>query len=115
MFRLFKSCRYAAQGFAYAFKTQLNFKVHAAAALFVVWAGWYVGLAATEWMMIAFCIAAVVAAELMNTAIELLVDLVSPEFNARAGKVKDLAAAAVLMVAVVSLVVGLFIFVPKLI
>lgn len=93
----------------------MNFKIHLAAILAVGFTGWYVHLSPAEWTSIVMAIGLVLVAELLNTAVELLVDLVSPGFNAQAGKVKDIAAGAVLVAAILSVVVGAIIFIPKLI
>lgn len=113
MSRFLKSFGFAIKGLKQGFKTELNFRVHVVAAVLTFVAGWYFEVSLLEWLAIIICIGSVLAAELMNTAIEGLVNLVSPEFNPRAGLVKDVAAAAVLVVALMSLVVGLIIFVPK--
>lgn len=113
MFRFFKSFGFAVKGIKQSFITELNFKIHLLIAAFVVVAGWGFDISTLEWLALVICIGSVLTAELMNTAIEALVNLVSPEFNPKAGLVKDIAAAAVLVVAVMSLVVGLIIFVPK--
>ena len=104
---------YAFNGLVYAFKTQLNFKVHCIAAVFTILLGAYLGLSNTEWTLIAIAIGLVIVVELINTAIEVLVDLVSPEQHPKAGAIKDIAAAAVLISAVMALVIGLFVFIPK--
>lgn len=113
MRRFFKSFGYAAKGLTFALQTQLNLRIHLVAAVLVLLAGWYVGLSAVEWTVVLLCIALVIALELVNTAIEVLVDLVSPEWNHKAGIVKDVAAAAVLVAAVIALVVAILIFAPK--
>ncbi|SOD20432.1 diacylglycerol kinase family protein [Pedobacter xixiisoli] len=113
MLRFFKSFRFASNGLKEAFKSELNFKVHLFSVVVVVLAGWCFEVSFLEWIALIVCISAVLATELFNTAIEVLVNLVSPEFNPKAGLVKDIAAAAVLIVALMSLVVGLIIFVPK--
>jgi undecaprenol kinase/diacylglycerol kinase (ATP) len=113
MIRFFKSFGYAFAGLIYAFKTQLNFKVHCVATILVIILGFYVKLALIEWLWIACAITLVLVVELINTAIEVLVDLVSPQQNQKAGVVKDIAAAAVLISALLSLIVALLIFVPK--
>jgi diacylglycerol kinase len=115
MQRLIKSFGYAISGIAYAAKTQLNFKIHLAALIIVGLAGWYFHLSASEWLCVILAAGLVLVAELLNTAIEILVDLVSPGFNAQAGKVKDVAAGAVLVAACIAVVVGAIIFIPKLI
>lgn len=109
----FKGFGFAFQGIAYAFSTQLNFKVHVVAALFTCVLGYYTELSISEWIWIAAAIFLVLIAELINTAIELLVDLISPQYNIKAGIIKDVSAAAVLLTAVLALVIGLLIFIPK--
>ena len=70
-------------------------------------------IAATEWIAVGFCIALVITMEMINTAIENVVDLTSPEQHPLAGKAKDIAAGAVLVCAIISGVIGLLIFLPK--
>ncbi len=109
------------RGFGYAFNgicqaavTQLNFRVHLACTLLVICAGCALHISLNEWLWIIFCVALVLMAELFNTAIEYLTDLVSPEYNKKAGLVKDFSAGAVLITAIGALAIGLIIFVPKL-
>ncbi|RYG17560.1 MAG: diacylglycerol kinase family protein [Chitinophagaceae bacterium] len=113
MNRFIGSFNYAFKGLVYAFKSQLNFKIHCVVALLVIALGFYVHLAVAEWLWIVFAIGLVMIIELINTGIEVLVDLVSPQIQPRAGAIKDLAAAAVLISAIVALVIGLCIFVPR--
>ena len=113
MKKLFRSFGYAFNGVMMAIKTQLNFRIHLIATFLVLIAGFYFHLAAGEWKWIALCITLVLTAELMNTALETLTDLVSPERNPKAGMVKDIAAAAVLITAFFSIVIALIIFIPK--
>ena len=113
MRRLIKSFGYALSGVAYTIKTQLNFRIHLVAILMVLLAGWYFHLSASEWLWIVLAIGLVLVAELLNTAIEILVDLVSPDFNIQAGRVKDVAAGAVVIAAMIAVVIGLLIFIPK--
>ncbi|MCX2478864.1 diacylglycerol kinase family protein [Pedobacter sp. MC2016-15] len=115
MRRLVKSFGYALSGITYTAKTQMNFRIHLAAIAMVGIAGWYLHLSAAEWTCIVIVIGLVLVAELLNTAVELLVDLVSPGFNAQAGKVKDVAAGAVLVAAGIAVISGAIIFIPKLI
>jgi len=100
-------------GIGYTVKTQLNFKIHLTAIIAVLFTGWYFELNSSEWLWIILAIGLVLVSELLNTAIELLVDLVSPGFNAQAGKVKDIAAGAVLVAAVIAVCIGAVIFIPK--
>lgn len=113
MSRFFKSFSFAANGLKQTFKSEQNFKVQLAAAVLTLLAGWHFEVSLSEWIALVFCIGAVLAAELFNTALEVLVNLISPGFNQKAGLVKDIAAAAVLVIALMSLTVGLIIFVPK--
>ena len=113
MERFLNSFIYAFKGLAYAFKTQLNFKIHCVAAILAIALGLYVHLSIAEWTWVAISIGLVMIIEVLNTAIEVLVDLISPEKQPKAGAIKDLAAAAVLISVLVALTVGLFIFVPK--
>jgi len=113
MIKFLRSFKYAFNGFIYAFKTQQNFKIHSVATVLVIILGGYVKLVLTEWLWVVFAIGLVLITELLNTAIEVLVDLVSPQQHPKAGAIKDLSAAAVLISAIVAIVIGLCIFVPK--
>ena len=73
-------------------------------------AGFYLSIAAIEWCILLLCIALVIGLELVNTALENLVDLVTRERNPLAGKVKDIAAGAVLVVSIITVIIGLIIF-----
>lgn len=115
MRRLIKSFGYALSGIAYTVKTQLNFRIHLLAIAVVSCLGFVLSLTAAEWLWIVMAIGLVLVTELLNTAIELLVDLISPEYNATAGKVKDIAAGAVLVAAAISVITAAIIFIPKLI
>jgi len=115
MKKLLNSFKYAFQGFSYASKTQLNFRIHLGATLVALLLGWYLRISPAEWLWIALTIALVLTAELLNTAIETLTDLVSPDWNEKAGHIKDVSAAAVTITAVFAVVVGCIIFLPKLI
>lgn len=66
-----------------------------------------------EWCILLLCIASVLTAELLNTSLELKTDLLSPGYHETAKHIKDTAAAAVLVVAIISAVIGLIIFIPK--
>lgn len=109
-----KSFTYAFAGIGHFFKTQHNAWIHLVACSLTLIFGVMCQLNATEWCIIIFCNAIVFTAEMLNTAIEWLTDLVSPEFNPLAGKVKDVAAGAVLISATGAAIVGLIIFLPKL-
>ncbi|WP_448702350.1 diacylglycerol kinase family protein [Mucilaginibacter sp. AW1-3] len=115
MKKLLASFKYAAQGFSYASKTQLNFRIHLVIAFFALLLSWYLHLSANEWLWVISTIAVVLTAELLNTAIEILTDLISPDWNEKAGHIKDVSAAAVTITAIFAVIVGCIIFLPKLI
>lgn len=104
--------RHAIAGWRLAVRRERNLQIHLAVAGAVVVLSWYLTLSRTEVCLIVLCIAAVWISELFNTALEKLVDLVSPEHHDLARDVKDVAAAAVLTAAVAAVVIGLFIFLP---
>lgn len=108
-----RSFGYAFRGLAICFQTQVNARIHAFATVVVVALGFVLKLAAGEWCAVVISIAAVWTAECFNTALEGMVDLVSPERRPLAGRIKDLAAGAVLAVAIGAAVVGAIIFGPK--
>ena len=88
-------------------------KIHLAISVLVIICGIFFAISLTEWICCILCIGLVVGAEMMNTAIENVVDLASPGQHPLAGKAKDIAAGAVLICAIISVIVGLLIFIPK--
>ncbi|HMI01384.1 MAG TPA: diacylglycerol kinase family protein [Pedobacter sp.] len=113
MNKFLKSFGYSFSGIAYAFKMEWNFRFHLIALLLVILAGWFFELSLNDWLWISAAGGIVITAELFNTAIEVLVDLVSPEIHPKAKIVKDVASAAVLVSAITAFVIGLIIFIPK--
>jgi diacylglycerol kinase (ATP) len=110
MKRFLLSFSFAWKGIRAAWSGQVNMRIHVIAAVLVIVAGAYFKVAVGEWVAIVVVIALVVVSELVNTAIEGVVDLVSPERNPLAGKIKDIAAGAVLVAAAAASIVGLLIF-----
>jgi diacylglycerol kinase (ATP) len=108
--KLIKSFGYAWTGILIAAREQLNIKIHLLAVVIVVIAGLFFQVTTYEWCLIVICFGMVLTAELFNSAIENLVDLVSPGHHPLAGKVKDIAAGAVLISATATAIVSLFIF-----
>jgi diacylglycerol kinase len=108
-----KSFSFAFKGIYLLFKYENNARVHLLASIFVIIAGFLVDLDKGEWLWIILAITLVWVSEAFNTAIEKIIDLYSPDFNPRAGTVKDLAAGAVLMTAIFAIIVGAIIFIPK--
>ena len=111
--KLINSFKYAIEGFVSSFKTERNMKIHVLAMIVVILAGSYLKISFTEWCFIAVAISLVLGAELFNTAIETIVDMVSPEKNPKAKLAKDISAAAVLVLSIGAAAVGLIIFIPK--
>jgi diacylglycerol kinase len=109
--KLIRSFGYALQGIYVATREQLNIKIHFLAVIVVTAAGLFFHITAYEWCLIVICFGIVLTAELFNSAIENLVDLVSPGHHHLAGKVKDIAAGAVLISAIATVIVSLLIFV----
>jgi len=107
------SFKYAFKGIGYIIKTQPNMQIHLIAAIIVILAGVFFKLSNIEWTIIVIAISIVLITETINTAIEYFVDLVSPDYNKKAGLIKDLAAGAVLFAAIGSLIIGIIIFLPK--
>lgn len=106
------SCAWA--GISYAFSSQRNLKIHLAFALVAVALGFALGISEAGWLAVVLCIALVMALEVVNTAVESVVDLVSPEWNLLAKRAKDCAAGAVYLAAFASVVVACIVFVPRL-
>ncbi len=104
---------YAFQGIATAFKEGRNFKVQLCFAVLAIVLGVWLQISFVEWTVIAVCIGVVLGGECINTSIEALVDLVSPEYNDLAKRAKDCAAGGVLLCAIASVAVAAFIFLPR--
>jgi diacylglycerol kinase len=104
----------ALRGIGYAWRTQRNVRIQAAVALVVVLVGAWLRVGALEWALLITAIALVLTTELLNTAIEALVDLVSPEANPLAGAAKDACAAGVVVTVVGAVLLGLFVLGPPL-
>lgn len=111
--KLINSFKYAIEGIISSFKTERNMKIHVLAMIVVIALGLFFKLNKVEWCFIIIAIASVISAELFNTAIETVVDMVSPERNPKAKLTKDIAAGAVLVVAIGAAIIGFIIFGPQ--
>jgi len=109
-----RSFGYAWKGIRCCVGKEQNLSFHLIATVITVIAGFLLDIARTDWMIVILCIGVVIAAELFNTAIEKLVDLVSPQQHPMAGQVKDIAAGAVLVCAATAAIIGLVVFIPYL-
>ncbi|MBN1416616.1 MAG: diacylglycerol kinase family protein [Bacteroidales bacterium] len=108
------SFQYAFKGLASAFRQEHNMRIHIFAAIIAILLGFIFKISTLEWVGIAVAITMVLVSELLNSAIEGLVDLNSQGFNKKAGRIKDIAAGAVLVAALGALSVGLLVFLPRL-
>jgi diacylglycerol kinase len=110
---LAKSFLFAFQGIKWALKER-NFQIHLFISVCVSTAGILFRVSPLEWIAILLCITLVTTLEIINIAIEKTIDLLHPQQHPEAGKIKDLSAAAVLLSALLSVVIGCVVFVPKL-
>ncbi len=108
-----KSFGFAFNGLRILWVEEHNSRIQLVAALLVVAAGFFFKISKPEWMLVIFCVGLVFALEIVNSAIENICDFVSPEKHELIKKVKDLSAAAVLVGAITSSIIGLIIFAPK--
>jgi diacylglycerol kinase len=108
-----QSFQHALRGFRVVF-AEPNAKIHLALAALAIGLGIVLHISTLEWLSVTLAIASVIGVEAMNTAVEKVVDLASPEWHETAGQAKDAAAAAVLIVSMGAAVVGLIVFLPKL-
>jgi diacylglycerol kinase len=106
------SFKYAGRGIQVMFRNHPNFKIQLFFACLAFILGLVFKISPLEWIILLLCIGIVLALETINSAIEYLVDMTSPDFHPIAGKIKDLAAAAVLIFCLISLIIGLIIFIP---
>lgn len=110
-----RSFRHAFAGIGYALKSQVNMRIHLVVFLAVIAAGFFFNISAAEWIAILIVSGLVFSLELLNTAIEVFLDKHYPEHDEAIGRVKDLCAGAVLVSAIAAAIIGLIIFLPKII
>ncbi|MEO6136836.1 MAG: diacylglycerol kinase family protein [Ginsengibacter sp.] len=108
-----KSFTYAFNGLGLLLKEEHNARIHFIVSVIVIIAGFYFGLNAYEWIAILFSIGLVITVEILNTVIENIANLISPEKNEKIKNIKDLAAAAVLISAIIAVSIGMIVFIPK--
>ena len=109
-----KSFRYAAQGFIYIVRYEHNARIHLIISGVVLIMGFLLHIKRVEWVLVLICMGFVLTAEMINTAIEKLSDMVSPQKNEQIRVIKDISAAVVLLSSIISMIAGLIIFVPYL-
>lgn len=108
-----KSFGYAFKGIAILFTSQAHAKIHAIATILVLILGFAFNISLDQWAIISIAIGMVWVAEGLNTALEFVVDLASPDYHELAGKAKDVAAGAVLLASFMAVACGALIFIPK--
>ncbi len=111
--RTFRKFRNAMKGLIVMVKEERSLWVHLFATIAVIIMGIIFSISTAEWIAVTFAIVLVIAFEIINTAIEYLVDIVSFDYNVKAKKIKDVAAMATLVVTLGAVVVGLVIFGPE--
>lgn len=114
VFARIKSFHYALNGMKLVLKHEHNAWIHLSAAIIAMISGIYFQIKPYEWLAVIFTITLVLLAETINTCIEHLCDFISPEHHVMIGKIKDIAAGAVLIAAISAFFTGLFIFTPYL-
>lgn len=112
MRKLFKSFRFSFAGLAYLLRTQRNARIHSLAALLVIGTGVFLKIGYPDWCWLIVAIALVFAAEAFNTALELLADRITTENDEKIRRAKDVAAAAVLLIALGAAGIGIVILGP---
>ncbi len=110
-----KSFSYAFRGLLLLFKEQHNARIHFVVALLVIAAGFFFDIKPTEWLLVVISIVMVLGAELINSAIEYLCDVVSKEYHPGIRDAKDIAAGAVLIISIGAAITGGIIFIPYII
>ncbi|GGH07099.1 diacylglycerol kinase family protein [Pedobacter zeae] len=109
-----RSFKYAFNGLKLFFINDHNGRVHLFAALAAIALSFYLKISRIEWIAVLSVISMVFVAEIINSSIEKLADVVSPDYHPKIKVVKDLAAAAVLVAAILAAAVGAIVFIPKL-
>ena len=110
-----KSFIYAFNGFRVMWIEEHNFRIHILATALVLVASIIFKISTIEWLAVVFAIGFVISFEIINSAIENIADMISPEKNNKIKKIKDISAAGVLVSAITAFVIGIIIFLPKII
>ncbi|WP_339839705.1 diacylglycerol kinase family protein [uncultured Maribacter sp.] len=108
-----KSVGFALKGAFLLIRTEASIKIQVFIATVMTAAGFYFEISNTEWILQIFAIALVLGIEGMNTAVEKISDFVQPEFDVKIGFIKDISAGAVMLVSIAATIIGLIIYLPK--
>lgn len=111
--RLSKSFLYAFRGLVKTFKEEQNLRIQAIIGIIIMIAGFYFRIEPVEWSLLIFVIGLVIIMELANSAVERITDVLKPRIHNYVKEIKDITAAAVMISALVSVMIGLIIFVPR--
>ncbi|HYK71858.1 MAG TPA: diacylglycerol kinase family protein [Pseudoneobacillus sp.] len=113
--RISDTFKYAIEGIRSCINQERNMRIHIIISVFVLAAAIFFSLSLTEWLFILLAIGGMLVLEMLNSAIERVVDLVTNQFHPLAKQAKDIAAGAVLIYAILSVIIGIIIFIPKII
>ncbi len=113
--KLSHSFDYAIRGIVGVWREEQNFRVHVGIAAIVLASGYFLGLSSTEWSVVFLAVALVLVLELLNSAVERIIDLLKPRLHHYVADIKDITAGMVLVASVGSVMVGLAIFMPHLV
>ncbi|MFR8103518.1 MAG: diacylglycerol kinase family protein [Clostridia bacterium] len=111
--KIVNSFKYAFEGFLSAFQTERNMKIHITIMILVILMGILLKISCSEWIVCIILFSTVIAGELFNTALEKTVDIAMPYKNEKAKIAKDISASGVLVLAIGAAIIGLIIFIPK--
>jgi diacylglycerol kinase (ATP) len=110
-----RSYKYAAKGVQYTLTTQVNIWAQLIVTMLVMVAAYWLDFSLEQYLILLLTIGLVIAAELFNTALEEMTNLLSPEYREKAGLVKDISAGAVMVAAATSVLVGVLLFLPPIV
>ncbi len=113
--RFLLSFKYSIQGLKIAYRDEQSMWIHLVITMLAIRAGFWLNISATEWLIVVILVVLVLGAELINTAIEAVVDLITSDYHELAKYAKDLASASVFIFSMLSLIGGGIIFIPKII
>ncbi len=108
-----KSVGFALRGALLLLRTEASIKIQLFIAIVMTAAGFYFDISATEWILQVFAIGMVMGLEGLNTAVEKIADFIHPEYDAKIGFIKDIAAGAVMIVSIAATIIGAIIYLPK--
>jgi len=110
-----KGAKYALKGALILLRTEASVQVQFTIATLLTIAGFFFKISTTEWMFQVFSIGLIMSIEGLNTAVEEIADFIHPEFHNKIGLIKDIAAGAVFISAIAATIIGLIIYIPKII